>query len=131
MDGDDELNDPSKHAEMTPTIFQGENFLLNLTLLNDDSSPVLESSLKSFEIKARNYRRLLKDWLWLPDDAGDEHITIVDGLAQLEVESDLTENWLGTIDFEVIPSFTDNDYFVSDAQTDVVCLDKLLVVQRC
>src|SRR6266478_6912978 len=107
------------------TITQGENFLLNLVLKNDDGSPVTVASLQSFTINAKSGDKVLKTWQWLPADAGDPHIVIIDGLAKLEVVSSLTKSWIRKIEFEIVPSFVDTDYFVSGAQTDVVCFPDL------
>jgi len=113
------------------TIQQGENFLLNLVLKNDDGSDVTVASLQSFTINAKSEDKLIKAWNWLPADAGDPHIVIVDGLATLEVDSSLTKSWIRKIVFEILPSFIDTDYFVSGAQTDVVCFHDLLTVEQC
>lgn len=113
------------------TITQGENFLLNLVLKNDDGSDVTVASLQSFTINAKSADKLIKTWAWLPADAGDPHIVIVDGLAKLEVESSVTINWIRKIVFEIVPSFLDADYFISGAQTDIVCFHDLLTVESC
>src|SRR6266699_938833 len=99
------------------TITQGENFLLNLVLKNDDGSDVTVASLQSFTINAKSADKLIKTWEWLPAEAGDPHLVIIDGLATLEVEKSVTANWIRKIVFETIPSFIDTDYFISGAQT--------------
>jgi hypothetical protein len=109
----------------------GENFLLEIEMLNDDSSPIAVASLSAFEIRAKSYGTLLRSWIWLPADAGDPHIVIVDGLATLEVEASDTAVWCGTIDFEVLPSYTDIDYFVEGVQVDVIYFPDLLEVTNC
>jgi len=115
----------------TTTITQGENFLLNLILQNDDETQILVADLQQFVINAKSEGKLLKSWQWLPDNFGDPHIVIIDGLAQLEVESSVTKTWIRRIEFEVVPSFLDDNYFVEGAQTDVVCFTDLLIVVKC
>ena len=113
------------------TIQQGENFLLSMILKNDDGSDVMVASLQSFTINAKSADKLIKAWEWIPANAGDPHIVIVDGLAKLEVDSSLTKTWIRKIVFEILPSFIDTDYFISGAQTDVVCFHDLLTVEQC
>jgi len=113
------------------TIKQGENFLLSLTLKDENGDDVPVSQIKSFKIEALHGSALLAKWIWLPDSSGDPHIVIVDGLAKLEVESSTTLSWLGEIEFRVVPSWVDTDYFIAGAQTDVVCFSGLLTVEKC
>lgn len=116
---------------MSARLKPGENFLLNLQLRNDDESLITVAELSSFEVRAFIQGKLKKSWTWLPNDLGDEHLRLTNGLAELEVISELTASWLGPVHFEVLPSFVDGDYFVAGSQTDVVCLNGLVEFISC
>ncbi len=102
-----------------------------MTLTTDAGDPLPVADFQSFTVKAFNQGKLTNTWQWLPDFAGSEYITLVDGLAQLEVQTTVTAMWLGTINFQVLPAFIDTDYFVEGAQTDVVCFNNLLRIIQC
>lgn len=117
---------------MSAQLKQGENFILNLNLANsNDNTPIPAADFTSFTIRALNQGKVNKSWAWLPANAGDPHIVITNGLAQLEVESNITAQWLGHISFEILPGFLNADYFVSGSQTDVVCFEQLVEFIKC
>ncbi len=110
------------------TIRQGENFILSLTLQNNDTTPILVSNIQSFVIKALSSEKRTGDqWIW----PGDSHLVITDGLAKLEVEGSVTQKWLHSIEFEITATWVDPTYFVTGGQKDVICLDGLLQVEPC
>ncbi len=113
------------------TISSGENFLLEFTLLDDDSVPIPADQFAEFVVRAEQSGRIKYTWTWLPDDAGNPTVELTDGLCTVEVDSSITLNWLGDIEFKAIPSFIDTQYFVAGSQTDVVCFDDLLTVVEC
>ncbi len=116
---------------MSAQLKQGENFVLNMTLTDDDGNPLPVADFASYTVKALNQGRTIKTWTWLPDDAGDPYLRLTEGLAELEVATVITASILGHISFQVLPAFIDTDYFVAGAQTDVVCFDNLVYISQC
>ena len=112
------------------SIRQGESFILQLILQNDDLSPVLVSMIKSFKITAFVFEKPVATWTWTPTES-DPHLIVTDGLAKLEVEGPVTSKWLHSIEFEVQPVWVDSAFFVSGGQRDVACIDGLLKVVPC
>ncbi len=116
---------------MSAQLKQGENFVLNIQLRNDDDSLITVAELSSFEVRAFNQQKQQRSWTWFPDASGSPYLRLTDGLAELEVTSLQTAMWLGDISFQVLPGFIDSDYFVEGAQIDVVCLNGLLRLVSC
>ncbi len=117
---------------MSAQLKQGENFVLNMQLTDNDGAPLPVADFQSFTVKALNSQgRLTKTWTWLPDDAGDPYLVLSDGLAALEVAVNVTATWLGHISFQVLPAFIDASYPVAGAQTDVVCFNSLVEITQC
>jgi type II secretory pathway component HofQ len=109
------------------TIKQGENFILRLDITDNDDNPIPAADIKSLVIVGTATNGGPKTWTY----PGDANIEVSDGLAELEVAPAVTKKWNGAVTLEVVPSYVDPDYFVSGAQTDVVCFDDLLIVAAC
>jgi hypothetical protein len=105
----------------TPTNWTNGSTLQQITKV---AIPAAE--ITDFQVVAHQLDKQLNVWK-LPNTA----FQVTDGLVKLEVVSTITNKWLGAIQFKVMPSFTEPDYFLSGAQTDVVCFDDLLTVESC
>jgi hypothetical protein len=113
------------------SIEAGENVVIQFSIKAEDTTPVPTDDVLSLLIRASVAGKLIQEWRYLKGSPMPEGMeTTGDGEFQVELKPKSTSGVNGIAVITVIPTFSDERFFDTGGQTDVVTIRDLLTIDK-
>lgn len=97
----------------------GENVLADVAITDNDNDPIPEEDVVAVTLSLRRNEAPVITWSWTAEGPSSDQIEVANGHIYLEISKADSEDLAGLYDFVVQLSIASDDFFYSEAQTDV------------